>query len=166
MTHHHDTDPIETTRATAGQFGHPADDGLIEREAALSAICSHAHYDDDWGDLVCAIRAIPAAQDGAEVELVTDADELRAELRRALAQIDSLEAECDRRHAQTEAAKNDVHRLAVAICGGEDFPGLLDAQPIEALVQEVKRQQAAHGETINTLLRAEAERADEGEAGR
>lgn len=28
-------DPIETTRATAGQFGHPADDGLIEREAAV-----------------------------------------------------------------------------------------------------------------------------------
>ena len=55
-------DPIEATRATAGQFGHPADGGLIEREAALSAICSHAHYDDDWGDLVCAIRAIPAAQ--------------------------------------------------------------------------------------------------------
>lgn len=53
----------------------PADGGLIEREAALSAICSHARYDDDWGDLVEAVCAIPAAQPAQRVKpLVWDDD--------------------------------------------------------------------------------------------
>lgn len=88
---------------------------------------NHPIHDCDLGqitfgdvrDLCDAARALPAAQDGAEVELVTDADELRAELRRALAQIDSLDAECDRRHqmaqdalAERDAANARVERLA------------------------------------------------------
>lgn len=43
MTDDHN-DPIEATRATAGQFGHPADGGLIEREAAAQI----AERDCDW----------------------------------------------------------------------------------------------------------------------
>lgn len=137
-------DPITATRATAGQFGHPADGGLLPcpfcgsgpavciQNASFSGIeviywhglhfvnCGTCGAEgakcEDETDAVSAWnrRAIPAAQDGAEVELVTDADELRAELRRALAQIDSLDSECDRLHAQTEAARDEARRMDLA----------------------------------------------------
>ena len=50
-------------------------------------------------------------------------------------------------------------RLALAICGGEDAPGYANAQTVETLEHVAKQNQQSHGETINSLLAAEAERA-------
>lgn len=124
-------DPIEATRATAWQFGHPADarsfpdaaDGRPMPPMGDELMTAGLNCDDARFVAIQlaqnGLTLAPAAQDGSEVEPVTDADELRAELRRALAQIDSLEAECDRRHAQTEsdhdALKAEVDDLRMAL---------------------------------------------------
>ena len=49
-------------------------------------------------------------------------------------------------------------RLALAICGGEDAPGYANAQTVETLEHVAKQNQQSHGETINSLLAAQAER--------
>ena len=66
--------------------------------------------------------------------------------------------------AMTEAADRieqltaERERLALAICGGEDAPGYANAQTVETLEHVARQNQQSHGETINSLLAAEAER--------
>ncbi len=59
---------LNTAHASAidtGEIPSPAtpEGAAISRGAVLDAITSHAHYDEDWGDMVEAIRSLPP-QDG------------------------------------------------------------------------------------------------------
>ena len=66
--------------------------------------------------------------------------------------------------AMTEAADRieqltaERHRLALAICGGEDAPGYANAQTVETLEHVAKQNRQSHWATINSLLAEEAER--------
>lgn len=52
--------------------------------------------------------------------------------------------------------EDERYQLALAICGGEDFPGLLDGTSVEALVVIARKSAAMHMETIDRVLWAEA----------
>lgn len=60
--------------------------------------------------------------------------------------------------AAAAAHDEDRARLAVAICGGEDLPGYANSASTEELVRIARRSHSDHMETIDRLLKAQAER--------
>ena len=143
---------IEATRATAGQFGHPADGGLIEREVIEAAakiiyergmlfMCTGKPAWVPGGNsiaqvearaIVAAIRALPAAQDGAELEAddilyglgrVADAmgvNDLRLLAQSAMWRIQGLTAKRDALKAEVERKNAEIARLRKALGDEQD----------------------------------------------
>ncbi|TWI38354.1 Lar family restriction alleviation protein [Paracoccus sulfuroxidans] len=58
--------------------------------------------------------------------------------------------------AENERLRGERQALAEAICGGEDFPGLLAATSVDALVDTARREHRCHRETIDARLKAES----------
>ena len=59
--------------------------------------------------------------------------------------------------AERDAAQDRAYRLAVAIMGGEDAPGLADSLPTETLETLARSNFQKHSEDIDRLIAAQAE---------
>lgn len=57
-----------------------------------------------------------------------------------------------------ERLRDERYRLAYAICGGEDAPGLLDATSVEALERLAKDEHQAHGQALDRVLKLRLEK--------
>lgn len=78
---------------------------------------------------------------------------------RAIALTPTLIAELLTARSQIEALKADRYALAVAICGGEDFPGLIDATATATFVDMACNEHVATMQEIDRAIRAEAREA-------
>ena len=96
-------------------------DSSADAPEAVDASQPGGHYHQRISALVDAQQAPEAPTDAPDnsddliQRLIKQRDEAEAELNRALAQIESLDRECDRRHARAEEAEADADRLADAL---------------------------------------------------
>lgn len=105
----------------------------------------------------------------AEVERLTSERDTAKKYMAAYAECDLIGTEAYRNladqhdglRAEVERLTDVRYRLAYAICGGEDFPGLLDVTSVEALVKIAREAAGLHMETIDRAMRAEAALSDE-----
>ena len=59
--------------------------------------------------------------------------------------------------AKLAEAREERYRLAYAICGGEDAPGLLDSISVESLEKIAKDNTRSHMQTVDAQMKAERE---------
>lgn len=139
--------PLVSVLVDAANYLEQAQPKSVGGDAVLSAPSAPAEVDG----LVKALRSGQQSDmDGTFVKVSRQA------CKEAATAIEAYHAALAAKDAEIARLAGERQALAEAICGGEDFPGLLDATSVEHLVDTARKAHRAHSGTIDRAERAEA----------